>query len=89
MDGASNQVVTCSACSKDTTRHYLMCDEAVGEWCPECFDTTPCGRGEHGEGCATAVFAVPDGSSLASGPDTPPLDANHPYGVEHPVESDQ
>jgi hypothetical protein len=38
-----------------------MCDEAVSSneqdpvWCQECFEKTPCGKGEHGEGCPTLV----------------------------------
>jgi hypothetical protein len=36
---------------------YFYCDEAAdGPWCEACFAATPCGRGEHDEGCATKVF---------------------------------
>lgn len=52
----------CAKCSKECTNHYFMCDEAQPNpdntdpvVCPECFPTTPCGRGEHGEGCPTQV----------------------------------
>lgn len=52
--------VTCTACGAKDLQHFLMCDETLGEWCPECFDKTPCGKGEHGEGCSTSVFEVED-----------------------------
>lgn len=31
-----------------------FCDKASdGAWCGTCFDATPCGKEEHGEGCPT------------------------------------
>jgi hypothetical protein len=35
---------------------YCYCDEDGGPWCGSCFERTACGRGNHGEGCATMVF---------------------------------
>lgn len=46
----------CTDCFRPTSAHFFMCDRVDGEWCPECFEKTKCGRGKHGEGCPTAVF---------------------------------
>ena len=55
--------VICSGCGKDCTTNFWMCDEETDEWkwCPDCFDTTPCGMGEHGEGCPTQAMLVDTG----------------------------
>lgn len=50
----------CATCEADCTAHHFMCDEEPSVdavYCPECFGDTPCGKGEHGEGCMTQVFA--------------------------------
>lgn len=47
----------CSKCGADCTAHHFMCDRMEGQWCEDCFDLTPCGRGKHGEGCPTQVFS--------------------------------
>ena len=49
--------VKCVNCEKDASRHYVMCDEDEGAWCPECFEKTACAAGVHGEGCRTDVFS--------------------------------
>lgn len=48
---------TCAACGS-AVRAYYMCDreETDAIWCDDCFAKTPCGRGDHGEGCPTYVF---------------------------------
>jgi len=47
----------CARCSVGPLGVAMMCDETIAAfWCEECFAKTPCGRGEHGEGCATKVF---------------------------------
>lgn len=54
--------VNCVSCGEDCSQLHFMCDysENVGDaWCPECFATTPCGKGEHGEGCPTQVCELP------------------------------
>lgn len=47
----------CTTCRKKVT-FYLMCDREPAEkqYCKSCFSQHPCGKGEHGEGCETAVF---------------------------------
>lgn len=35
---------------------YNLCDVEEGAWCELCFPSTPCGKGEHGEGCPTHVI---------------------------------
>jgi hypothetical protein len=43
----------CSNCGA-TVQSYWMCDKEGDEiHCSECFDKHPCGKGDHGEGCAT------------------------------------
>jgi len=51
--------LTCDACGKKLEPGvYFGCDEDIEKaWCPECFAKTPCGRGEHDEGCMTQIFA--------------------------------
>lgn len=47
----------CKKCGKDCEAHHFVCDkDAGGEWCPECFNDTICGRGGHGEGCSTMIL---------------------------------
>lgn len=47
----------CCAC-KTPSKVVFMCDEvSEGPWCQACFEGTPCGRGEHGEGCETMVVS--------------------------------
>lgn len=48
--------VDCAACGAKDLKHFFLCDETEGAWCPACFGHTPCGRDEHGEGCPTQVF---------------------------------
>jgi hypothetical protein len=45
----------CKKCGEDCGNGHFMCDLEDGEWCGECFGTTSCGKGEHGEGCPTLV----------------------------------
>lgn len=47
----------CCKCGKDCTNYHFMCDKVDGVWCPDCFEETDCGKGEHGEECPTAVFS--------------------------------
>jgi len=57
--------VNCSGegCGKDISTRYWMCDEESmdvplhdsREFCDVCFAQHPCGKGEHGESCATLV----------------------------------
>ncbi len=50
---------TCKTCGADCTKHRLMCDEEPSVdavYCPDCFEDTPCGQGEHDEGCMTRVL---------------------------------
>ena len=47
----------CAVCKKPLIGIYYMCDEEMKDYCPDCFWKTPCGRGDHGEGCPTKVFA--------------------------------
>lgn len=57
--GGPDPVKLCANCGKDCTAHFWMCDhrdEIDTFWCPDCFNLTPCGRGDHGEGCPTQVF---------------------------------
>lgn len=54
--GMSNEILFCSQCSKPLLGYYCLCDRSDGQWCGDCFETTPCGKGEHGEGCPTQVF---------------------------------
>lgn len=52
-------MIKCKDCGEDCTRRHLMCDENLDQdavWCPVCFDKTPCGLGQHDEGCATLVI---------------------------------
>lgn len=55
---ANTEKVICSTCGTDCSNQFWMCDEIEGTWCPECFDKTPCGKGEHGEGCPTQALWV-------------------------------
>lgn len=58
----SESMGTCFECGADCKKYHWMCDEAASfgfpQWCPECFEKTPCGRGDHGEGCPTMVAAM-------------------------------
>jgi hypothetical protein len=55
----------CSVCGKSLGRLYYYCDQALDDaWCAECFTTTPCGKGKHGEGCATKVIENKDMSQI-------------------------
>jgi len=45
----------CKTCG-DVVQIYHMCDIDEGPWCSGCFLDTPCGKGEHGEGCPTNVW---------------------------------
>ena len=59
----------CSGCSKPIghgTEHnpVFFCDEAIDDaWCAACFAHTPCGLGEHDEGCETVCFYGHDHSA--------------------------
>lgn len=64
MADSQNQTEHCAICGEECSRHYFMCDEAQplpgGKdpvACSDCFPDTPCGSGEHGEGCMTQVIA--------------------------------
>lgn len=48
--------VICKKCGCECSDRHMLCDRVDGAWCRNCFAATPCGRGRHGEGCATAVF---------------------------------
>lgn len=61
----------CVNCGEDCTNQHFMCDRAEGQWCPECFGDTPCGKGDHGEGCPTGVLTVED-AALAAPPSMKP-----------------
>ena len=56
-DGTHIEIVRCCNCERDCSRHYWMCDEDDGEFCPACWGNTACSQGVHGEGCATQVFS--------------------------------
>jgi len=47
----------CTGCG-NITNMWFMCDldETNFELCSDCFDKTPCGKGEHAEDCQTSVF---------------------------------
>jgi hypothetical protein len=48
----------CHTCGTAEGNVRFMCDEQDGEeYCGECFDFHPCGRGEHGEGCSTMMVS--------------------------------
>lgn len=54
----------CCACGVEQSpgAPFFYCDESpqgdqAGPWCGPCFDKTPCGREEHGEGCETMMFS--------------------------------
>lgn len=51
--------ILCCSCDRDCSTHHIMCDRDEDDevWCPECFGTTSCAKGVHGEGCATSVFS--------------------------------
>lgn len=53
--------LTCRTCRKPVEPgRYWFCDEqelSDQPWCDDCFDVTPCGKGEHGEGCSTLVIS--------------------------------
>ena len=57
----------CAACGCEV-KAYSTCDrEDTGAvWCFDCFPDTPCGKGYHGEGCATNVFE--DGEPATAAP---------------------
>lgn len=56
----SDEFETCIACGADVSKAALMCDEQInGKWCIDCFEKTPCGKGEHEEGCRTLVMEGP------------------------------
>jgi len=48
----------CAICNAGPLAVYMMCDYTLDSivWCESCFPKTPCGKGEHDEGCATKVF---------------------------------
>lgn len=47
----------CTDCGTDLSHAVAMlCDEDDGQRCGDCFTKHPCGKGEHGEGCATQMF---------------------------------
>lgn len=49
---------TCDGCRRTIPdgETFFMCDEVMGVYCADpCWPNTPCGKGEHGEGCATMV----------------------------------
>jgi hypothetical protein len=50
--------INCEGCGADCRRRFFMCDLEPGDtfWCHECYFATPCGRGDHGEGCGTLVM---------------------------------
>ena len=54
--------VICSGCGADCSDHHVTCDVTymTEVWCPGCFPETACGKGEHGEGCATHVHEMED-----------------------------
>lgn len=62
----------CTSCGEAFAGQYLMCDEAEGAWCPQCFEATPCGREEHGAGCCTIVISVPEGPYASAKVVAPP-----------------
>jgi hypothetical protein len=47
----------CTTCGKGVSV-FALCDEDNGAWCLECFEGTPCGKGQHGEGCRTVILPV-------------------------------
>jgi hypothetical protein len=56
----SGGCIGCGAPPEGTSR-YLCDEEAEGVWfCPSCFEESACGRGEHGEGCATFMAETSD-----------------------------
>jgi hypothetical protein len=61
-DGASEDKLpeNCSGCgipfAFPAVRHLCDLTGLDNVWCDACFPATPCGRGEHEEGCATHVF---------------------------------
>lgn len=63
--------VLCKTCGKDCSAQRMTCDSTDEDvsWCPECFNDTPCGKGEHGEGCPTMLIevaeTVPDPDKVA------------------------
>lgn len=56
MSNTGRPPVKCATCGTDCSAMFAMCDEEMKEWCPPCFEATPCGKGEHGEGCPTFAF---------------------------------
>ena len=66
--------LTCDGCGvKLEPGVYFTCDRDMEkEWCPACFDKTPCGKGEHEQDCATKIFSsqpVPGMKVREIGPD--------------------
>jgi hypothetical protein len=61
--------INCSGCGANISKRYRMCDEDLGgemqdshEFCDKCFEIHPCGKGEHGEQCATLVTTYAPGA---------------------------
>ncbi len=54
------QAEACVACGLPFEPDHVrwLCDESEGSWHGPCFDTTPCGRGVHGEGCPTLMVGT-------------------------------
>jgi hypothetical protein len=55
-----NELLFCGKCGKPLRGHYLACDRTMKEYCEDCFEKTPCGKGKHGEGCPTQIFEDSD-----------------------------
>jgi hypothetical protein len=54
----ANEHDHCANCGADVTAlgvSYFCDEDENGPYCGECFDKHACGKGEHGEGCATMV----------------------------------
>lgn len=60
MLGVFLMIMNCTLCSEELGNHYFMCDVTGGSYHPDCFDQTPCGKGEHGEGCPIHVMDLGD-----------------------------